>query len=114
MSEPNDNDVFDDVDEAELLQLAEVTEAGSPSGSQLTEAQKSRVEKNRLKALALKQARLTSRCQQLQKLLFLADVAVEKASVFAPVLGRFYNLPFHQSLTSSIYSLSEFGRVNQP
>jgi len=112
MSEPNDNDVFDDVDEAELLQLAEVTEAGSPSGSQLTEAQKSRVEKNRLKALALKQARLTSRCQQLQKLL--SRCCCRKASVFAPVLGRFYNLPFHQSLTSSIYSLSEIGRVNQP
>ena len=55
------DDVFDDVDEAELLQLAEVSEASTEAGNQLSEAQKSRAEKNRRKALALKQARLTSR-----------------------------------------------------
>lgn len=60
-STANDCDVFDDVDDDELLRLAEVGESQAASGSQLTEAQKSRVERNRQKALALKQARLTSR-----------------------------------------------------
>ena len=57
----NVSDVFDDADDDELLQLAEAGESQADAGSQLSEAQKSRAERNRQKALALKQARLTSR-----------------------------------------------------
>lgn len=76
-SEASENDVFDDEqDEQDLLKAAavqklkesqqqtvqikeeEVDDPGSGSGSSLSEAQKRRTEKNRLKALALKQSRI--------------------------------------------------------
>jgi hypothetical protein len=51
--------VFDDVDDHEFLLAAESLE--ETSSSQMTEVQKARAEKNRLKALSLKKARLTAR-----------------------------------------------------
>jgi hypothetical protein len=56
--------IFDDDDDEELLKLVEFDEnpaSTSETSSGLSEGQKSRAEKNRLKALALRKARLTAR-----------------------------------------------------